>query len=344
MDDMGKWDVTWISGMIDAYHQANPLDQETYEILLNDLAFPNEFYKGINEILFDPIGFISNDLEGIIQHLILLEKTKVIALNDLKLEKQKFKKGSYDSKTVFEPESLEMIQLKATMENTTLPSLLVKEKTHLNPAKIQEGLDFTKKMNLINNNGLTKDGDLTKKKNLLKNEDHKLKVLMICTEKLPVPPVRGGAIQTYIQGISGILSNRHDLTILGTTDPSLPQAEYIDNIQYVRIDGEQVFENYAEKVISYLKNNSFDLIHVFNRPRLIPLIREVVPYSRLILSMHNDMFYLNKIHQSDALTAINEVERILFLGKNLIQPLKFVRNCGKNMNLNRKQSYYLLGD
>ena len=30
MDDLGRWDVTWIQGMIDAYHQANPLDVETY--------------------------------------------------------------------------------------------------------------------------------------------------------------------------------------------------------------------------------------------------------------------------------------------------------------------------
>ena len=134
---------------------------------------------------------------------------------------------------------------------------------------------------------------------------------MICTEKLPVPPVRGGAIQTYIQGISGKLGQKHDLTILGTTDSSLPLEESRDNIQYVRIDGQQIFEIYAEKVINFLRDESFDLIHVFNRPRLIPLIREVAPHSRLILSMHNDMFNTNKILHDDALSAIAEVERIV---------------------------------
>ena len=40
MDDMGVWDLTWIRGMIEAYHRANPLDQETFEILWIDMAFP----------------------------------------------------------------------------------------------------------------------------------------------------------------------------------------------------------------------------------------------------------------------------------------------------------------
>ncbi|GAB6170703.1 hypothetical protein JCM15765_01810 [Paradesulfitobacterium aromaticivorans] len=334
MDDMGKWDVTWIRGMIDAYHQANPLDQETYELLLIDLAFPNEFYKCINEILFDPIRFLNNDLEGIIQHLILLEKTKVLALTQLKQDTLKFQKSNYGSRTVTEPETFEMMQTQANMENTTLPHLLIKENSPFNPDKIQEDLHlsirYVKKNNHITierafslkknlkkdvgpagNKSLQKQQSLMENNRLQMNENQKLHVLMICTEKLPVPPVRGGAIQTYIEGISGMLSKQHDLTILGTTDPSLPQEEYKNNIRYVRLDGEQVLEIYAKEVISFLKNKSFDLIHVFNRPRLIPLIRAAAPHSRIILSMHNDMFNPDKIHRNDALTAINEAERII---------------------------------
>ena len=274
---------------------------------MNDLAFPNEFYKLINEMLYDPIDFLTNDLEGIMLRLTLLEKTKGLALAELTLDKEKFQTGHYESNTVFEPEKLEIMQIKATTENITLPRLLTKTKK--NKPKIHHLKGVTKHEGVIEN------------KIFQRNKDHKLKVLMICTEKLPVPPVRGGAIQTYIEGISGLLSQRHDLTILGTTDPTLPLQEYKNNIRYVRIEGEQVLEIYATKVIDFLQNESFDLIHVFNRPRLIPLIREVAPYSRLILSMHNDMFDTNKIHQQDALTAIKEVERIVtvsdYVGKTI---------------------------
>lgn len=138
-----------------------------------------------------------------------------------------------------------------------------------------------------------------------------MKVVMICTEKLPVPPVRGGAIQTYISGIVDVLGRHHDVTVLGTTDPSLPMEEKIRNVRYVRVNGQGVFETYAEEVVQFLRNQSYDIIHVFNRPRLVPLIREVAPRARIILSMHNDMFDQAKISPEEAAVAIAETERII---------------------------------
>lgn len=311
MDDLRRWDVTWVRGMLDAYHQANPLDKETYEILLIDLAFPNEFYKLINELFFDPIHLTNNKLGRILQHLTLLEKTKGSTLVELKLDKHKFSSGNYGSKAVFEPEALEKMQMKTSIANTTSLDLFIKENSPLKPNKAHEGLRLAKKKNIPGNNYLAENTGPGESKCSPKNEERRLDVLMICTEKLPVPPVRGGAIQTYIEGIAEILSKHHDLTILGTTDPSLPPEESNGNIRYVRIDSQQVFELYANEVVYFLKDNSFDLIHVFNRPRLIPLIREAAPHSRIILSMHNDMFDYDKIHQNDALSAINEVEQII---------------------------------
>lgn len=138
-----------------------------------------------------------------------------------------------------------------------------------------------------------------------------MKVVMICTEKLPVPPVRGGAIQTYIAGIVDFLSQHHDVTVLGTTDPSLPLDERVRNVRYVRVDGQGIFETYAEQVIEYLRTQSYDIIHVFNRPRLVPLIREVCPNARIMLSMHNDMFDPGKIEPQDAVKTIAETETIV---------------------------------
>jgi len=138
-----------------------------------------------------------------------------------------------------------------------------------------------------------------------------MKVVMICTEKLPVPPVRGGAIQTYIAGIVDFLGQHHDLTVLGTTDPSLPLDERVRNVRYVRVDGQGVFETYAEQVVRFLRTQSYDVVHVFNRPRLVPLIREVLPNARIMLSMHNDMFDQAKIDPQDAVRTIAETERII---------------------------------
>ncbi|GAB7387586.1 spore coat protein CotSA [Bacillaceae bacterium] len=137
-----------------------------------------------------------------------------------------------------------------------------------------------------------------------------MKALMISTEKLPVPPVRGGAIQTYIDGVSPLLRQHCDLTILGSADPRLAQQETVNGIRYVRIPAEH-FAGYCEGVVRFLRQNAFDLIHIFNRPRLVGPVREAAPHARIFLSMHNDMFQPKKIAPEEAQTAIRESERII---------------------------------
>jgi spore coat protein SA len=147
-----------------------------------------------------------------------------------------------------------------------------------------------------------------------------MKVLIISTEKLPVPPIRGGAIQTYIAGSLPSLSKKYDITILGITDPSLPERETMDGIKYVRVPG-KLLEIYREGIVNYLKNETFDLIHIFNRPRLVIPVREVCPTSRLVLSMHNDMFKQEKIEPEEAKKAIAQLDKIItisnYIGKTI---------------------------
>ncbi len=138
-----------------------------------------------------------------------------------------------------------------------------------------------------------------------------MKALMIVTEKLPVPPIHGGAIQTYIAGVAPILAEEYDLTLLGRTDPALPKNETIGKIKYERVPCGGDFKKYRQEVSAFLRNNSFDIIHIFNRPRLVKAVREVAPDSRIILSMHNDMFNPEKITPGEAAIAIENVERII---------------------------------
>lgn len=202
-----------------------------------------------------------------------------------------------------------------------------------------------------------------------------MKILMICTEKLPVPPVLGGAIQTYISGILPHLSKAHDITVLGINDPSLPDQETIDGNHYVRVPG-KIFEVYREEVINYLEANHFDLIHIFNRPRLVLPVRKAAPNSKITLSMHNDMFNPEKINPEEAKAAIDEVTNIVtvsdYIGNVIkvyihklhqrfaqsilvLTPIgfcpavtrkckKFVMNYAKQTVLKTKRSYYLQED
>ncbi|WP_233522508.1 glycosyltransferase family 4 protein [Peribacillus glennii] len=137
-----------------------------------------------------------------------------------------------------------------------------------------------------------------------------MKILMICTEKLPVPAVLGGAIQTYIAGALPYLGKQHDITVLGITESSLPDQETVDGIRFVRVPG-KIFEVYREGVAVYVKSNQFDLIHIFNRPRLVLAVREAAPHSKITLSMHNDMFNTEKIDPVEANAALEEVAGIV---------------------------------
>lgn len=150
-----------------------------------------------------------------------------------------------------------------------------------------------------------------------------MNVLMICTEKLPVPNIRGGAIQTYIGGIAGLLGKHHKVTILGRTDPDLPANEVVNGIRYFRVESNGLLDTYVQEVIRFLLQHreNYDVIHIFNRPKMVLPIRQVFPNSRIILSMHNDMFKPDKISKAEATAVIEQTERIItisnFIGQTI---------------------------
>lgn len=97
MEDLGRWNVKWARGMIDAYHKANPIDAETYEILMIDLALPNEFYKHMKEMVYEPELFLKTEAAIILNHVLKCEQTKWKALKELEKDKKNFKPGKYRS-------------------------------------------------------------------------------------------------------------------------------------------------------------------------------------------------------------------------------------------------------
>ncbi len=106
MDDMGTWDVSWMRGMIEAYHKANPLDKESFEVLLIDMAMPNEFYKHLKEMFFDPVTFLNTEAESILQRVLATDQTKSQALAELAKDIEKYSSGNYEELlAVREPQS-----------------------------------------------------------------------------------------------------------------------------------------------------------------------------------------------------------------------------------------------
>jgi len=133
-----------------------------------------------------------------------------------------------------------------------------------------------------------------------------MKLAYICTEKLPSPAIKGGAIQMMIDGVAPLLSENHELTVFSIIDTKLPVRETINNIKYIRFPR----VHYRNSVAEELKNHQFDVIHVFNRPKNLALYKEASPNSQFVLSLHNDMFSERKISEEDGKKAIELASRI----------------------------------
>lgn len=135
-----------------------------------------------------------------------------------------------------------------------------------------------------------------------------MKIALICTEKLPVPPILGGAIQIYIDAILKTLAKYHQITLFSLENSKLPVRYEKENIRYIRIKGKTPDE-YINNIKKEL-TDEFDLIHVYNRPLWVLRLSDAAPQSAFSLSLHNEMFAPKKIDPERAKRCI---ERVSFI-------------------------------
>lgn len=135
-----------------------------------------------------------------------------------------------------------------------------------------------------------------------------MKIAMICTEKLPVPPIRGGAIQQYISGVLPYLAENHEITVFSRDDINLEPDESVKEVRYIRTPAPSA-DAYIQGVVDKLDAN-YDLVHIFNRPRWVNKVANRFPNMKISLSVHNEMFLPSKIPAIDGVRCINKLEFI----------------------------------
>lgn len=130
---------------------------------------------------------------------------------------------------------------------------------------------------------------------------------LVCTEKLPVPPVRGGAIQTYLDGVLPFLSARARVRVICRTDPLLADREERDGLQWIRLEA----DGYAERVRQFLQAQPSERVVIYNRPQLAAAIAEALPQTRLFLSLHNEMLGADRVERAEAERLLAHLERVI---------------------------------
>lgn len=147
-----------------------------------------------------------------------------------------------------------------------------------------------------------------------------MRIAMICTEKLPIPPIRGGAIQQYIDAVLPYIQEKHDITVFSMEDPELPQKEDNHHVHIIRVGGKQKQE-YINNAVSRMKND-YDLIHVFNRPQWVNTIADAFPKAAISLSIHNEMFLPSKISKADGERCVKKVKFITTVSRFISEGIK----------------------
>lgn len=130
---------------------------------------------------------------------------------------------------------------------------------------------------------------------------------LVCTEKLPVPPVRGGAIQTYLAGVLPYLAPKAHVRVICRTDPLLLDREERDGVEWVRLQPDR----YAERVLDHLQAEPGESVVIYNRPQLAIAVGEALPDCRLYLSLHNEMLAPDRIERAAAAPLLERLERVI---------------------------------
>lgn len=140
-------------------------------------------------------------------------------------------------------------------------------------------------------------------------------VALIGPELYPIPPIRGGAAELFIEKVASRLTGWRPV-VIGVSDPELPPHELRGQAEYFRIPLEgwrkwlycryrDYFPLYDRQVARIINRVQPDLIHVHNRPLLaLFLQRRFGGHIPIILHMHNLYASLGKRERPIAGTLI----------------------------------------
>jgi len=122
-------------------------------------------------------------------------------------------------------------------------------------------------------------------------------VALIGPELSPIPPIRGGAAELFIEKVAARFKKWRPV-VIGVSDPELPDREVRQGVEYFRIPltgwhrwlyrrYRRYFPFYDKAVAQLIAQVQPDLIHVHNRPLLARYLKEHLDSLPVILHMHN---------------------------------------------------------
>ncbi|OPX18976.1 MAG: hypothetical protein BZ151_11685 [Desulfobacca sp. 4484_104] len=157
--------------------------------------------------------------------------------------------------------------------------------------------------------------------------------MLIGSELFPIPPIRGGAAELFIEKAASCLTRYRPL-IVSPADPDLPRQECRDKVEYIRVPMSggrawlyrryrEYFPIYDRQVAKLIHQRQPVLVHVHNRPLLaLSLNQRYAVRVPIILHLHNLYNSLGKRERPEPGTMIPVA--------GLVACSRFVLNAEKN--------------
>jgi spore coat protein SA len=129
-------------------------------------------------------------------------------------------------------------------------------------------------------------------------------ICIIAPEQFPVPG--DGSVEICIWSIAKQLARRHIVTILSRRTALLPDSAELEQVRIIRL-ASGTPSRYQASVLTFLKEESFDVIQVDNRPLLMAAIKRRHPETPVLLFLHSLTFVPAEARIARSLTHANGI-------------------------------------
>lgn len=149
-----------------------------------------------------------------------------------------------------------------------------------------------------------------------------MKILVIAPDKLPIPPIEGGSVETCIHTIFSRMARTDNITIVSSTYRNLPRSSKTvkGNLTIVRIPYPNA-KAYIRTALRKMRKQSFDVIQVENRPTFIPLVRKTFPKTTIVLSLHS-LTFLSRVSQNQGNAILQKVNGVTCVASSVANTFK----------------------
>lgn len=168
------------------------------------------------------------------------------------------------------------------------------------------------------------------------------KVLFVAPESLPVPPVRGGAVEAVIDEAARKLAACLSVAVVSTSDASLPLVHESDGVRYLHVKRQcslardklqlrlvklpflplplACYRNpYVSGVLRHIAAEQPDIVHIHNSPIYVLFVRKQFPQMKIVLHMHNR--HLVRMNRSLAKKIVAQADAIVGVSQYIVNEI-----------------------